>query len=249
MSFSPSQTAPLHKQHKSLLKGKIVQEQLAPVWFPPWGHKRFQQTSCRVISSLHQLTGPYQKWGLPTGSQPPVDMNLFQHQVFHELEVDICSAVALLGMQKHLLPHHGLHHSLQGNLSSDAWTISCPSCTDLCVCRAVFLTFSLLSPAAFLAWPWPVAGLSWASWHWHCCTGERFLAASHSSHPRIPPATQPWPCKPTTGTESFLYSQVSFYASLPRKCQLKPSTFNFKHLWTWIAGGSTQTWKNWLDMI
>jgi len=45
------------------------------------------------------------------------------------------------------LPHHGLHHGLQENLCSSAWSTSSPSFfTNLGVCRVVFShTFSFLS--------------------------------------------------------------------------------------------------------
>jgi len=39
---------------------------------------------------------------------------------FHGLWVDICSSMELHGLQEDSLPHHGLHHRLQGNLCSDA---------------------------------------------------------------------------------------------------------------------------------
>ncbi|KAK4821964.1 hypothetical protein QYF61_004968 [Mycteria americana] len=44
----------------------------------------------------------------------------------HGLQVDICSTMDLHGLQGDSLPHHGLHHGLQGNLCSSAWSTSCP---------------------------------------------------------------------------------------------------------------------------
>ena len=49
----------------------------------------------------------------------------------------------LHGLQGHSLPHHGLHHGLQGNLCSGTWSTSSPSFfPDLGVCRVVSLTSS-----------------------------------------------------------------------------------------------------------
>lgn len=72
----------------------------------------------RVGYSLH---------GFPMGSQPPSGIPLLW-----------CGApLSAVGVSLHphgphraavaQLPHHGLHHGLQGNLSSNAWSISFPS--------------------------------------------------------------------------------------------------------------------------
>ncbi|KAK4811166.1 hypothetical protein QYF61_019797 [Mycteria americana] len=59
--------------------------------------------------------------------------------------VDICSTVDLHGLQGDSLPHHGLHHGLQGNLCSGTWSTSFPSFfTDLGVCRVQNLAFGLV---------------------------------------------------------------------------------------------------------
>jgi len=50
----------------------------------PWGHKPCQKTCSDVGSSLHGSTGPGRSLlqrGLPTGSQPPSGIHLFQHGV------------------------------------------------------------------------------------------------------------------------------------------------------------------------
>ncbi|KAM9590921.1 uncharacterized protein ACIBXB_005956 [Morphnus guianensis] len=87
--------------------------------------------------------------GLPTGSQPPSGTHLLRCGVLHGLQVDICATVDLHGLQGDSLPHHGLHHGLQGNLCSGAWSISSPSFfTDLGVRRVVSLTCSHSSPAS-----------------------------------------------------------------------------------------------------
>jgi len=64
--------------------------------------------------------------------------------LFHRLQVDICSTVDLPGLQGDSLPHHGLHHELQGKtLCSGISSTSSPSFfTDLGVCRVVSFTSS-----------------------------------------------------------------------------------------------------------
>jgi len=63
---------------------------------------------------------------------------------FHRLQVDICSTMDLHGLQGHSLPHHGLHHELQGKaLCFGILSTSSPSFfTDLGVCRVASLTSS-----------------------------------------------------------------------------------------------------------
>jgi len=100
------------------------------------------------LLSLHGSTGPGRsllQHGLPMGSQPPSGIHLLRHGVFHSLQVDICSIVNLHGLQGDNLPHHGLHHRLQGkkNFCSSVWSTSSPSFfTDLGVCRVFSLTSS-----------------------------------------------------------------------------------------------------------
>jgi len=63
---------------------------------------------------------------------------------FHGLQVDICSTVDLHGLQGINLPHHGLHHELQGKtLCSGISSTSSPSFfTDLSVYRVISLSLS-----------------------------------------------------------------------------------------------------------
>jgi len=63
---------------------------------------------------------------------------------FHRLQMEICSTVDLHGLQEDSLPHHGLHHELQGKTPClGIWSTSSPSFfADLGVCRAVSLTCS-----------------------------------------------------------------------------------------------------------
>jgi len=73
-------------------------------------------------------------------------IHLLWSVVLHGLQVDICSTMDLHGLQGYNLPHHGLHHGLQGNLCFGTWITSSSSFfTDLGVCRVVSLTCSYSS--------------------------------------------------------------------------------------------------------
>lgn len=64
--------------------------------------------------------------------------------VFCRLHEDICSTMDLQGLQD-ILPHHGLHPGLQGNLCSCSWSSSCPSIfSDLGVHRLSLFSQLLL---------------------------------------------------------------------------------------------------------
>jgi len=100
------------------------------------------------LLSLHGSTGPARSLlqrGLLMGSQLPSGNHLLRRVVLLGLLVDTSSTVDLHGLQGHSLPHHGLHHRLQWNLCSGAWSTSCPSFNDLGVCRVVSLTSSYSS--------------------------------------------------------------------------------------------------------
>jgi len=141
--------AVVHKlpQRVSLPQGAVLQEQTSPAWVPhgvtspankpalarasftPWAHRSWQEPApacvpCRVTVSLRHI-------------------HLLWRGVLHRLQVDICSTVDLRGLQRESLLHHGLHHRLQGNPCSGAWSTSSPFFfTGLGVCRAVSLTYS-----------------------------------------------------------------------------------------------------------
>jgi len=113
---------------------------------PPQGHKPCQKTCSSVGFSLHGSTGPGRsllQCGAPHGGH-----SSFRHPPapvwgpFHGLQVAICSTVDLHGLQGNNLPHHGLHHELQGKvLCSGISSTPSPSFfTDLGVCRVVSLT-------------------------------------------------------------------------------------------------------------
>ncbi|KAK4827417.1 hypothetical protein QYF61_017847 [Mycteria americana] len=103
---------------------------------PPQGHKPCQQTCSSVGSSLsmghrscqepapawasHGVTASFGcihllRYGVLNGLQ----VDICSTMDLHGLEVDICSTMDLHGLQGDSLPHHGLHHGLQGNLCSE----------------------------------------------------------------------------------------------------------------------------------
>jgi len=60
-------------------------------------------------------------WQGPAPVQAPHEVTAFFRHLpapawgpFHRLQVDICSTVDLHGLQGDILPHHGIHHELQG---------------------------------------------------------------------------------------------------------------------------------------
>jgi len=115
---------------------------------PQQDHKPCQQTCSGVGSSLHGSTGPGRSLLQRRG--PHGVTASFRHPPalacgpFHGLQVDICSTVDLHGLQGDNLPHHGLHHKLQGKtLCSDILGTSSPFFfNDLGVCRVVSFTSS-----------------------------------------------------------------------------------------------------------
>lgn len=56
---------------------------------------------------------------LPTGPQPLLGIHLLWW-VLQELQMELCSITDFHGLWGDSLPHHGLHHELQGNHSSAA---------------------------------------------------------------------------------------------------------------------------------
>jgi len=125
---------------------------------PPRGHKPCQQTCSGMGTSLHGSAGPARN--LLQHRAPHGVTASFRHPPalawgpFHGLQVEISFIVDLHGLQEDSLPHHGLHHGLQGkNLCSGAWSTSSSSFfTDLGVCRVVSLASShssAVSPQVF----------------------------------------------------------------------------------------------------
>jgi len=133
--------AALHElpQHGSLPWGAVFQEQPAPVWVP---HAVTSPVSKPTLvwaplsMGLQVLGEAYSGMGLPTGSQPPSGIHLLWGGPFHGLQVDLCCTVDLHGLQGDNLPHHDLHHELQGKAlcSAVSSTSSRSFFTDLGVC-------------------------------------------------------------------------------------------------------------------
>jgi len=96
----------------------------------PWVHRSWQEPAPAWV--LHGVTASFR--------HPPA----LAWGPFHGLQVDICSIMDIHGLQGDNLPHHGLHHELQGRaLSSSVLCTSSPSFfTDLGVCRVVSFTSS-----------------------------------------------------------------------------------------------------------
>jgi len=137
--------------------GPSYQKQAAPLWVchgvtspaskpaPAWTSLSPQgRTSCQESAPCR----------VSMGSQPTLGIHLLWCGVLHGLQVEICATMDRHGLQGHSLPHHGLHHRLQGKLCSRAWSTSSPSfCTDLGVCRAVLVSYSRCClPAAVAQW-------------------------------------------------------------------------------------------------
>ncbi|KAK4826053.1 hypothetical protein QYF61_004168 [Mycteria americana] len=89
------------------------------------------------------------------GSQPPLGIHLLWCGVLHGLQVEICSTVNLHGLQGDSLPHHGLHHGLQGNFCSGAWSTSSPP-SSLCLQSCFSHIFSFLPLAVVTQLPPPL---------------------------------------------------------------------------------------------
>jgi len=131
--------------------------------------------------------------------------------------------VDLHGLQGENLPHHGLHHELQGKtLCSGISSTSSPLLVHwLCCLQSCFShVVSLLPPAAIaVAQQFPPThlcyhrgsttitdGFGLGQWQVHLGPGchwlhrwwGKLLEDSHRNHPCSPPATKILPCKPNT---------------------------------------------------
>ena len=104
----------------------------------------------------HRLLSPQlcRSWQETTPAQAPHGVTAsFRHPPapmwgpFHGLQVEICSTEDLHGLQVVHMPHHGLHHDLQGKaLCLSVSSTSSPSFfTDFGVCRVVSFTSSCSS--------------------------------------------------------------------------------------------------------
>jgi len=124
----------------------VLQEQAAPVWVPtgsqalpanllrrgllsPWVRRWCQEPA--PARGPHGVTASFR--------HPPAPVWV----PFHGLQVDICSTVDLHELKGNNLPHHGLHHKLQGKALCSVILGTSSPCSfffDLGVCRVVSLT-------------------------------------------------------------------------------------------------------------
>jgi len=87
-------------QRGSLPWGAVLQEQAVPAWVPPGVISPASKPA--PARAPHGVTASFRH--PPTPAWGP----------FHGLQVEICSTMDLHGLQADNLPHHGLHHKLQG---------------------------------------------------------------------------------------------------------------------------------------
>jgi len=111
--------AALHElpQGRSFPQGAVLQELAAPAWVP-MGSQALPENLlwCGFLSPWVRKS-----WQKPAPARAPHGVRAsFRHPPapawgpFHRLQVDICSTVDVYGLQGDNLPHHGLHHKLQG---------------------------------------------------------------------------------------------------------------------------------------
>jgi len=111
--------AALHElpQCGSLPQGAVPQEQAAPAWVPTGSQALLADLLKHGLLSLWVR----RSWQEPAPAWAPHGVTAsFRHPPapawgpFHRLQVEICSTMDLHGLQGDSLPHHGLHHKLQG---------------------------------------------------------------------------------------------------------------------------------------
>jgi len=114
-----TQVAALHElpRRGSFPRGAVLQEQAAPAWVPMGSQALPANLLWRGLLSPRV----HRSWQEPTPARAPHRVIvLLRHPLapawgpFHGLQVDICSTVDLHGLQWVNLPHHSLHHELQG---------------------------------------------------------------------------------------------------------------------------------------
>jgi len=151
------QGAALHEllQRESFPQVTVLQEQATPAWVP------HEVTSPASKPAPAWVLSPrvHRTWQRPAPARAPQGVTAsFRHPPalawgpFHGLQVEICSTMGLHGLQRDNLPHHGLHHELQGKaLCSGVLTTSFPPFffTGLGVCRVV--SFMLSHSSLFTA--------------------------------------------------------------------------------------------------
>jgi len=228
--------AALHQlpQRGSLPRAAVLQEQAAPAWVP-MGSQALPANLLR-----HGLLSPqvHRSWQEPAPAWAAHRVTAsFRHPPalawgpFHGLQVGICSTMDLHVLQGDNLPHHGLHHELQG-ISAQAsgapppLLLHRPRCLQSCFSPII----SLLSPAA-VSFPPSLPSIHYprstttisdgpspgqqrvrlgASWHWLYRIHGKLLAAPHRSHPCSPlPLPKPCHANQIHTPWSFLYFQAS----------------------------------------
>jgi len=139
----PPHTLPLLK-HESF-PGAAVLHELPHRGSPTGSALPANLLPCGLLS-LHGARAPASsllQCRLSTRSQPTSGIHLLWCGVLLRLQVQICSTVDLHGLQGHSLPHHGLHHGLQGNLCPSAWSSSSPPSSRTLVSAELFLSHRL----------------------------------------------------------------------------------------------------------
>jgi len=125
-------SAGLHKlpQCGSFPQGAVLQEQATPAWVPH-GVTNPARKPAPVWAPLS--TGPQVLAGACSSVGSPWDHSFLQASTcsgvgsLPRVQVDICSTLDLHGLQGDSLPHHGLHHKLQGKtFCSGIWSTSFP---------------------------------------------------------------------------------------------------------------------------
>ncbi|KAK4827158.1 hypothetical protein QYF61_015112 [Mycteria americana] len=137
-SMNCSNVGPFHEvqsfRNRLLQRGSPTGSQVLPAnllqrgILSPWIHRSCQRPALAWAS--HGVTASF-------------GIHLLWCGVLHGLQVDICSTINPMGCRGTSLPHHGLHHGLQGNLCSGAWSTSTPPSSLTLVSAELFLSHTL----------------------------------------------------------------------------------------------------------
>lgn len=134
----------IHKQRVSLSQCAVLQGQAAPLWVLLRVTIPTKKPAGDLLSPhlFRSLPGACSSTCLPQGHSLLSSIHLLEHG----LQV-ISASPGCPWASGTQLPHHGLHHWLQGNLISGTWSTSLPSfSTDLGACRIILnLLFSVSS--------------------------------------------------------------------------------------------------------